>query len=472
MKKPLSLSILSAFWLVGSLVPNFASAASSDTYWTLEEMQKLNTEVTAEIKTACDDTEDFMCADSYLWRKASSDPAYSALMNYRAYNVMISAANPRRQTLKLYYDLQSLPTWETSDPTLSDLYVAQFEEGHFEGGFYLFLERGEEAPYTNILLNKRKSVDDSDWLPFYTEVEFDAPGLSASADMSSILMLFYRTVSNISYSFDFPLESCLTLPDYQPGMECRAVFSASGRFYLPFAVETETEVETEVEAEPETEPEITPEAEPETEPEESETKPEIEQEVETEEPEIKPETEPEVEPEPEIETGPETEEKSEPVPEPEQSDLGIDATDDTENTETTDSSASKIAEITETERAATPSDTTTTTTETATSTLSAASATVATSASRADSLADANQPALAVSTTTDASSQSDATIDAIADVSQPSQTATDLPRLGGNCEQGSTFPWWFIMLVLACDAVIMWFFWPKREKSQKITKKS
>ena len=280
MKKPLSLSILSAFWLVGSLVPNFASAASSDTYWTLEEMQKLNTEVTAEIKTACDDTEDFMCADSYLWRKASSDPAYSALMNYRAYNVMISAANPGRQTLKLYYDLQSLPTWETSDPTLSDLYVAQFEEGHFEGGFYLFLERGEEAPYTNILLNKRKSVDDSDWLPFYTEVEFDTLGLSASADMSSILMLFYRTVSNISYSFDFPLESCLTSPDYQPGMECRAVFSASGRFYLPFAVETETEVETEVEAEPETEPEITPEAEPETEPEESETKPEIEPEVE------------------------------------------------------------------------------------------------------------------------------------------------------------------------------------------------
>ncbi len=441
MKKPLSLSILSAFWLVGSLVPNFASAASSDTYWTLEEMQKLNAEVTAEIKTACADTEDFMCADSYLWRKASSDPAYSALMNYRAYNVMISAANPERQTLKLYYDLQSLPTWETSDPTLSDLYVAQFEEGHFEGGFYLFLERGEEAPYTNILLNKRKSVDDSDWLPFYTEVEFDAPGLSASADMSSILMLFYRTVSNISYSFDFPLESCLTSPDYQPGMECRAVFSASRRFYLPFAVETEAEVETEVEVEPEVEPEITPEVEQETEPEESETKPEIEQEV---------ETEPEVE------------------PEPEQSDLEPGNTDDVENAETTDSSASKITEKTEVERAATPSDITAAATKTTTSTPLATSATVATSAPQADTLADTNQPALASDTTTDASSQSDAT----ADVSQPSQTATDLPRLGGNCEQGSTFPWWFIMLVLACDAVIMWFFWPKREKTQKNTKKS
>ncbi len=429
MKKPLSLSILSAFWLVGSLVPNFASAASSDTYWALEEMQKLNTEVVSEIKTACADTEDFMCADSYLWRKASSDPAYSALMNYRAYNVMISAANPEHQTLKLYYDLQSLPTWETSDPTLSDLYVAQFEEGHFEGGFYLFLERGEEAPYTNIVLNKRKSVDNSDWLPFYTEVEFDAPGLSASADMSSILMLFYRTVSNISYSFDFPLESCLTSPDYQPGMECRAVFSASRRFYLPFAVEeAETEVEIEVETEPEIEPEIIPEVEPETET-EAEAKDETETEVEPEKSESS-EVEPEVKPETE------TEEKSEPVPEPEQSDLEPGTTDDAENAETTDSSASKIA------------------------------------ASYSASLANTNEPALAANATTDASSQSDATTDTMTDVLQPSQTATDLPRLGGNCEQGSTFPWWFIMLVLACDAVIMWFFWPKREKSQKITKKS
>ncbi len=35
------------------------------------------------------------------------------------------------------------------------------------------------------------------------------------------------------------------------------------------------------------------------------------------------------------------------------------------------------------------------------------------------------------------------------------------------CEKEYVFPWWFILLVLAADAVIMWIFWPKNQKSQK-----
>ncbi len=454
MKKPLSLSILSAFWLIGSLVPNFALAASSDKYWTLEEMQILNAEAMAEIKTACADTEDFMCADSYLWQKASSDPAYSALMNYRANHLTVSAVNPERQTIKLYYDLQSIPAWETSDPTMSDLYVAQFEADHYVNGFYLALERGDKPPYTTILLNKRKSIDDSDWLPFYTEVEFDTPGLSAGADADPMLRLFYRTVSNVSYAIEFSFESCLTSSDYQPGMECRAVFSPSRSFYLPFAVENEIEVETEPETEPETETKTEPETE--VEPEESESS-ELEPEVESETAETETsETEPETE----------TEEKLELDTEPEQSFTEPSAEADA------NFSASEITEKTEVERAVTTANTTADATTVSVATASPAiptpvSATASYSASLADTN-DTNEPALAANTATDASQSSNPATD----VSQPSQIATDLPRLGGDCEQGSTFPWWFIVLVLACDALIMWFFWPKREKSRKIAKKS
>ncbi len=394
MKKPLSLSILSVCWLIGSLVPNFASATSSEEYWTLEEMQELNTKVQAEIKTACADTDDFMCADSYLWSKADSDPIYRALMNYRTEYLMLTAFNPERETLKLFYDTQSIPAWESSDPTLSDLYIAQFEKGYFEGGFYIFLERGQEVPGTNILLNKRKSLDNSDWLPFYTEVEFAAPGLSAASSMRPEILLFYRTVSNVSYVLQFNIQSCLTSPDYQPGMECRAVFGASRTFYLPFAVETGPEPEPEIETEVETKTET------ELEPEESES----------------PESEPELEPET-SETEPE-----QPTTEP--------------NTEASDNpSASEIAENTEVERAST------------------------------------NQPVLAASTTTTNATDETGANDATATPLHTNNTA-DLPQLGGNCEQGSTFPWWFIILVVACDAVIMWFFWPKREKTPKIAKKS
>ncbi len=436
MKKPLSLSILSVCWLIGSLVPNFASATSSEEYWTLEEMQKLNTEVQAEIKTACADTDDFMCADSYLWSKADSDPIYRALMNYRAEYLMLTAFNPERETLKLFYDTQSIPAWESSDPTLSDLYIAQFEKGYFEGGFYIFLERGQEVLGTNILLNKRKSLDDSDWLPFYTEVEFDAPGLSAASSMRPEILLFYRTVSNVSYVLQFNIQSCLTSPDYQPGMECRAVFGASRTFYLPFAVETgpESESETETEVETKTETEL--------EPEESES----------------PESEPELESET-SETEPESP-VAEPTTEP--------------NTEESDnSSASEIAENTEVERAA--ETTTTTDAETMQSTPpSTASSTTQVAALQTDALVSTNQPVLAANTTTtnttDEADETDAN-DATATSLHANNTA-DLPQLGGNCERGSTFPWWFIILVVACDAVIMWFFWPKREKTPKIAKKS
>lgn len=428
MKKPLSLSILSISLLASSLVPNLAFATSDDEYWTFEEMQRLNTEVQEELKNTCASTDDFMCSDSFFWRKADNDPMYKALMSYRANILTITAFDPERETMRFYYDLQSIPTWENpADPTLADLYVAQFETDHFQSGFYISLEKGKTVPYTNILLNKRKSLDDSDWLPSYTEVEFKTPGLSAAASMDPWVSMFYRTVSNVSYSIQLSVEECLTSPDYHSGMECRAVFTPSRTVYLPFDVETETETEPETETETETESEI------------------------------KDETGTSIGTEDVIsaDTDTDTEVDTEPKTEPEAKN------DD-------NSSASEIAEKTEVERAVTPSNIATTATNTTTSVPSTASATVASSASQAGRLVDAYQPALAANTATDTSSPSEAAVD----VSQPSQTTTNLPRLGGDCEQGSTFPWWFIALVLAGDAVIMWFFWPKREKTQKSAKKS
>lgn len=434
MKKPLSLSILSISLLASSLVPNLAFATSDDEYWTFEEMQRLNTEVQEELKNTCASTDDFMCSDSFFWRKADNDPIYKALMSYRANILTITAFNPERETMRFYYDLQSIPTWENpADPTLADLYVAQFETDHFQGGFYISLEKGKTVPYTNILLNKRKSLDDSDWLPPYTEVEFKTPGLSAAASMDPRMSMFYRTVSNISYNIQFSIEECLTSPDYHSGMECRAVFTPSRTVYLPFDVETETETEAETKTEAETEAET-----------EAKVEPEVKDAIGT-----------SAKDEINVDTSTDTEVETEPKAEPEAKN------DD-------NSSASEIAEKTEVERAVTPSNIATTATNTTASVPSATSATVASSASQAGRLVDTYQPALAANTATDTSSPSEAAVD----VSQPSQATTNLPRLGGDCEQESTFPWWFIALVLAGDAVIMWFFWPKREKTQKSAKKS
>lgn len=38
-----------------------------------------------------------------------------------------------------------------------------------------------------------------------------------------------------------------------------------------------------------------------------------------------------------------------------------------------------------------------------------------------------------------------------------------LPK-SGSCEKETIFPWWFIIMVAICDAIIMWFFWPKKSE--------
>ena len=41
----------------------------------------------------------------------------------------------------------------------------------------------------------------------------------------------------------------------------------------------------------------------------------------------------------------------------------------------------------------------------------------------------------------------------------------ELPKTGG-CEREIIFPWWFIILVLICDFLLMWFFWPKKSEKR------
>lgn len=49
--------------------------------------------------------------------------------------------------------------------------------------------------------------------------------------------------------------------------------------------------------------------------------------------------------------------------------------------------------------------------------------------------------------------------------SKPSTPGVTLPK-SGSCEKETIFPWWFIILVLLCDAIIMWFFWPKKSEKR------
>lgn len=58
------------------------------------------------------------------------------------------------------------------------------------------------------------------------------------------------------------------------------------------------------------------------------------------------------------------------------------------------------------------------------------------------------------------------------DTAEPlAESAVELPAAGGlgdKCKKEIIFPWWFILLILIADALILWLFWPKnRKKAQE-----
>ncbi len=54
--------------------------------------------------------------------------------------------------------------------------------------------------------------------------------------------------------------------------------------------------------------------------------------------------------------------------------------------------------------------------------------------------------------------------------SSTSQRNTDdieIPNSGNISKKENTFPWWIIILILGCMAILVWLFWPKHEKESK-----
>jgi len=55
------------------------------------------------------------------------------------------------------------------------------------------------------------------------------------------------------------------------------------------------------------------------------------------------------------------------------------------------------------------------------------------------------------------------TIDKLSQITPLSTASIDTPT-SGQVEKEVIFPWWFLILIVICDALFIWLFWPRRQK--------
>lgn len=217
---------------------------TKQTYWTISELQSLSAKVDAEIDATCqaEDYEDnflrFMCVQDYLDTK--DEDIYHAFNNFQSYPFYISAINPGKGTIRVFYSGEDAYS-KYMDPdfslgTLADLYIVQFDR-NTSSDFIGDLDNSISNPHTHTLVYEKQNVNGEGWFPSGVEVEFRTPELVASLQREEALQFFYTTSSGASYIDPYNFASCVESLDYRDGMECRLIFKRDRYVYIPVIAE-------------------------------------------------------------------------------------------------------------------------------------------------------------------------------------------------------------------------------------------
>ena len=393
-------------------------------YWTVSEMREFMRETDAEFATLCGD--DGRCKQDLLYERAETDGKYRALESFEMEKLIVSSINPTKETIKLYYQDEDrmlsfmLGRHETS--SIEDFYMLWVEEwlgNPFKNGSWLTY--GERYPYflgdaatvesaSHLMIDEDKNRNGAGWFTPNIEREYSVSG-SNLAD-NSVRMFYYSLLESNGGRTNGVKDyrSCFKDTDYESGMECRYLFGSDGvSRYFPFNPEsTTTPTGSTTEADRD-------------------------------------------------ETNDATEaDSSTKTDTPASSDTEVDTPANTGKEEGTakessnknnQASASVLSVVTKPVIVDTGKKTRTNqkVTKTTGQTTSNSDQTAETSAVQSSS------------------PQTDVTATDTTDNAISSTPAVELPKSGG-CEKETIFPWWFIILVMVCDAIIMWFFWPKKSE--------
>ncbi|MBR3157365.1 hypothetical protein IKF20_03020 [Candidatus Saccharibacteria bacterium] len=387
-------------------------------YWTVSEMREFMLETEAEFSTLCGN--DGNCKRDLLYERAETDHKYRALENFEMEKLILSSVNPSNNTIKVYYQdedkMHSYMFGHQKTSSIEDFYMLWVEEwlgNPFKNGSWLTY--GERYPYflgdaatvesaSHLMIDEDKERNGSEW--FTPNIEREYLVKNSNLNDNTARMFYYSLLeSNGGRTNGIKdYRSCFKDTDYEPGMECRYLFGSDGvSRYFPFNPES-TATPTANTTEPS--PEVTNDA---------------------------------------VETNSDTK-----VDSPTNSSKEKITVKDspTTNKKATDQATASVLSVVSkpviVDSNKTPK----------TNQISPKTAEPATSNSSQSAAISSSQP----STTQDTPTADNAGNDAIS-----SAPAIELPKSGG-CEKETIFPWWFIILVTICDAIIMWFFWPKKSE--------
>ena len=242
-KQLLILSMLAVGLSLGLPSPTFAAVSHNGaTWWSVEELLAFNQEVEQEKLDECGD--DLDCQIEFGYNMIERGPEYSALNNFLEAQIWITAVNPVEETVKVLYfddDMMLKHMGIEEKIHLQHLYMGWFDEWNAQI-FNYDHDRftGGEMPGLHTMYDGSSSVDGSDWIPAWKEVELQVTGSNLKDNTSGIIdYAVFAEDNTFNAQGTFNYSSCLNAPDYAEGVECKLMISGDQwATYLPPSEQT------------------------------------------------------------------------------------------------------------------------------------------------------------------------------------------------------------------------------------------
>ncbi len=238
---PLITSILT---LILSIVGTTTVSAMESGPWDFREMTIFNHKVESLKDAYCEEHPNpympEMCYYEFTWDGEEKNK-YNALSGYNMYGLILTAVNPSKKTFRIYFNGTELEykrmgfAPENYLHDLSELYIAQFDNGYPIGAYWDDIKNGVDNSHRYTIYDSNTMKGEENWVPSDQEVELPMKEFSLNPETSRHLRIYYKTTIGVSYELYYDLSSCIDSSDYQDGMECQIRYSNTGNtvFFVP-----------------------------------------------------------------------------------------------------------------------------------------------------------------------------------------------------------------------------------------------
>lgn len=243
-KIPLIIStfIAAAGGLGWQALPVSAESINVDTgesIWALDELTEIEKETDEYLLAQCG--KDLGCQREQFYNLMENDLKYQILNSFQNHLFLITSVNPSQNTLKAYHQSRDdMTRWFGMNPdenlltelrigwsNLPDTPLIVYKEGYIPTNQALLPEDFHFA------YSADEFTHGQGWFPSREEVEIRAIDDIGQNSLGILQYTMMSVFTNASGTFGY--SSCINSPYYQPGMECRAVFSdRSSLTYLPY----------------------------------------------------------------------------------------------------------------------------------------------------------------------------------------------------------------------------------------------